>query len=159
MTRVRYIRDLDKPIRHLSYDFDGNYLMASSTDGVIYVYDMLSEEPEILRKVEGLIPRHESDVQASSAVVWHPDGRAFAAPTATRDVQVMSKRDWEKQRVFSNGHSGDIAALAWSPNGAMLVTAAMDKRICLWDTKSQKVLKRYVLQRSDCLLRLTFRQI
>lgn len=84
MTRVRYIRDLAKPIKHVTFDFNGEYLMTSCTDGSIHVYDTMSEEPQLLRKVEGLIPRVEPDVQTSSAVVWHPDGRAFAAPTATK---------------------------------------------------------------------------
>lgn len=144
MTRVRYIRDLSKPVKHLSFDFSGDFLMASSSDGVLHVYDMRQEQPELLRTIEGLIRPLETDVQVSSAVVWHPDGRAFAAPTATRDIQVMSKRDWEFQRSFSSGHAGDITSLAWSPNGSMLVSGATDKTICLWDTKTQKVLQRSV---------------
>lgn len=88
MTHVRYIRDLSKPVKHLTFDFNGAYLMASGTDGTVYVYDMMSEEPELLRKIENLTPRLESDVQPSSAVVWHPDGRAFAAPTATRGASM-----------------------------------------------------------------------
>ena len=58
------------------------------------------------------------------------------------DIQVMSKRDWERQRVFKNGHSSDVTAIAWSPNGALLATASKDEKICLWETKTQKVIQR-----------------
>ena len=39
---------------------------------------------------------------------------------------------------------GDVTALAWSPNGAMLLTAGGDRKILLWETGTQKVLARYV---------------
>ena len=80
--------------------------------------------------------------ESSSRAVWHPDGRAFAAPTATRDIQVISSGDGERQRAFSGGHLGDVTALAWSPNGALLITAGLDRNILVWDTKTQKILAR-----------------
>jgi chromosome transmission fidelity protein 4 len=54
----------------------------------------------------------------------------------------MSWEDWERQRSFSSGHTADITALAWSPNGALLATAGMDGKIVLWESKTQKVLTR-----------------
>jgi len=59
-----------------------------------------------------------------------------------KDVQVMSRKDWERQRAFKDGHLSDVTALAWSPNGALLATAGTDHKICLWDTKSQKIIKK-----------------
>jgi chromosome transmission fidelity protein 4 len=55
----------------------------------------------------------------------------------------MSRGDWENQRAFTNGHNGDITALAWSPNGAMLASAAKDGKFLLWETKTQKILATY----------------
>lgn len=97
----------------------------------------------MLRKVDGVIRSLETDAEISSRAIWHPDGRAFAVPTATRDIQVVSRDDGERQRAFSGGHTGDISSLAWSPNGALLLSSASDKRILLWETKTQKVLARY----------------
>ncbi|KAI9885305.1 MAG: mitochondrial escape protein 2 [Watsoniomyces obsoletus] len=143
MTRVRYLREQSKPVKHLSFHPTGLFITISCADGVLYVYSLSKEEPELVKKVEGLIPSLETDTVASSKAVWHPDGRAFAAPTTTRDVQVMSWEDWERQRRFSAGHTSDITALAWSPNGALLATAGKDGKIVLWDSKTQKVLSRY----------------
>lgn len=86
MTRVQYLREQQKPVKHLSYDPSGRQLTLSCTDGVIYVYSVDGPEPELVRKVDGIVRRVESEDQASSAVVWHPDGRAFASATATRGV-------------------------------------------------------------------------
>ena len=140
---VMSLREQLKPVKHLSFDPSGKYIALSCTDGLVYVYSLTNDEPELIRKIDGLIRTVETDDEISSKVVWHPDGRAFAAPTATRDIQVMSRGDWENQRVFANGHNGDVTALAWSPNGAMLVSAGKDRKILLWETKTQKVIATY----------------
>ena len=139
--RLLYLRDLPKPAKHLTFDPSGTYIAASCTDGIIYIYRLSTEEPELIRKVDGVVKRLEMESEASCRAIWHPDGRAWAAPTPTRDIQVISD-DGERQRTFSGGHLGDITALAWSPNGALLLTAAADGKIIIWDTKSQKTLTR-----------------
>lgn len=81
---MQYLREQQKPVKHLSYDPSGRMLTVSCTDGVIYIYSMDSSEPELIKKVDGITRRLESDDQASAAVAWHPDGRAFASATATK---------------------------------------------------------------------------
>ncbi len=142
ITSVRTLREHGKPTKHLAFDPKGTLLTLSCTDGIVYVYSLTAEQPELIRQVNGIIGRLETDSEASAKIAWHPDGRAFALPTPTRDIQVVSKNDWEKQRVFS-GHEGDIMALAWSPNGAMLASAAKDKKILVWSTKDQTIIARY----------------
>ena len=140
---VMSLREQPKPVKHLSFDPSGKHIALSCTDGLVYVYSLINNEPELVRKIDGLIRTLETEDEISSKVVWHPDGRAFAAPTATRDIQVMSRGDWENQRTFTSGHDGDITALAWSPNGAMLASAAKDGKVLLWETKTQKILATY----------------
>lgn len=145
MTNVLFIRNLPKPPKHLSFHPSGSLLAVSCTDGIVYVYSISTEEPTLTRQFDGLIRTLETEDERSSKVIWHPDGRAFAIPTATRDVQVISRDDGEKQRAFSGGHMGDITALAWSPNGAMLATSASDRKILIWDTRTQKVIARLAI--------------
>jgi chromosome transmission fidelity protein 4 len=140
---VMYLREQRKPVKHLSFDPSSKYIALSCTDGLVYFYSLSSDDPELIYKLNGLIRTVETGDDISSRVAWHPDGRAFAAPTATRDIQVMSRGDWENQRVFSDGHMGDITALAWSPNGAMLASAGKDRKLVLWETKTQKILTTY----------------
>ncbi|TAQ83798.1 hypothetical protein B7494_g7880 [Chlorociboria aeruginascens] len=143
VSSMMYIRDLTKPVKHLSFDPSGKYISLSCTDGIVYFYSLMNNEPELVRKIDDLIRTLETASEISSKIAWHPDGRAFAAPTATRDIQVISRGDWEKQRVFPNGHMGDITALAWSPNGAMLASAGKDRKILLWETKTQSIIAAY----------------
>ena len=142
ITNVKTLKEHNKVTKHLSFDPRGSLLTLSCTDGNVYVYSLTAKEPEMIRVVNELIPALDADSDASCRVVWHPDGRAFAAPTPTRDIQVISKGDWERQRIFKNGHTGDITALAWSPNGALLATAGKDKQLLIWETKTQTVISR-----------------
>ncbi|KAG9257592.1 WD40-repeat-containing domain protein [Emericellopsis atlantica] len=143
ITQVRYLREHARATRGVSFDPAGRLLTLSGTDGIIYVYSLTSESPELIRKVDGVIAAIDGDSDVSTKAVWHPDGRAFAAVTATKDIQVVSKNDWEKQRVFANGHLSDITALAWSPNGALLASASKDGKLLVWETKTQSVVARY----------------
>ncbi|KAB8303801.1 hypothetical protein EYC80_005175 [Monilinia laxa] len=143
VNHIMYLDEHEKPAKHISFDPSNNFITLSCTDGMIYIYSLLEDNARLLRKIDGMIRAVETDDEISSKVVWHPDGRVFAAPTSTRDVQVMSKNDWEKQRIFANGHTGDITALAWSPNGAMLASAGKDRKILLWETRTQKIIATY----------------
>jgi chromosome transmission fidelity protein 4 len=64
---------------------------------------------------------------------------------------VVSRSSWSRQKAFSGAHKADITAVAWSPNGALLVTADLDKNLVLWETSTQKVLKTYTDVRSTIL--------
>jgi len=86
MTRVLYLRDQPKPVKHVSFDCSGTHLAVSCTDGILYMYSLSSEEPQLVKKVDGLIRTLEAEDQGSSKIAWHPDGRAFAAATATRGL-------------------------------------------------------------------------
>ncbi|KAJ0423861.1 hypothetical protein BJY00DRAFT_277562 [Aspergillus carlsbadensis] len=143
MTKVKYLREQSKGAKHISFDPNGRFVAVSCTDGVVYLYSMDTEEPELVQKLDGVIRRLEPEDEATARVVWHPDGTAFATAEATRDIAVFSAGQWKKEMTFSGGHNGDITAIAWSPNGALLVTAAKDGEVLLWDSKTQKVLRRY----------------
>jgi chromosome transmission fidelity protein 4 len=159
MSRVLYLREQSKPVKHLAFHPSGSHLAVSCSDGLVYIYSLSTEDPQLVKKVDGLIRSLETDEEASSRVIWHPDGTALAAPTATRgtlycekyaavliwvslDIQVVSRSDWERQQAFVSGHMGDITALAWSPNGALLASAGMDRKLLLWETKTQKIIAR-----------------
>lgn len=143
ISQIKHLREHGRSARHVSLDPSARLAALSGTDGIIYVYSLTAEQPELIKRVDGIIDALDGDGTASTKVAWHPDGRAFAVPTPTRDIQIISKNDWEKQQTFSSGHNADITALAWSPNGAMLASAAKDGKVIVWETKSQSVLQRY----------------
>ncbi|RKF71656.1 Minichromosome loss protein 1 [Golovinomyces cichoracearum] len=137
------LREHPKPAKYISFDPTGNFIALSCTDGLVYIYCLSDGAPDLVRRIDGLIRAVDTEDEICTKVIWCPDGRAFAAPTASRDIQVVSINDWENQRKFCNGHNGDISALAWSPNGVMLASASKDRKIVLWETKTQKILTTY----------------
>ncbi|KAE8146135.1 chromosome segregation protein [Aspergillus avenaceus] len=143
MTNVKYLREQAKGTKHIAFDPSGRYIAVSCTDGILYVYSLLNEEPELVRKLDGIIRRLEPDDEATSRVVWHPDGTAFATAEATRDIAVYSTSEWKKEKVFSGGHNGNVTAISWSPNGALFATAGSDGQVLLWETKTQTILQKY----------------
>ncbi|KJF60006.1 chromosome transmission fidelity protein 4 [Coccidioides immitis RS] len=143
MTQVKYLRDQTKGVKHVTFDPSGRYVSVSCSDGIIYVYSFTEMEPSLIQKIDGVIRRIETEDEGTSQAVWHPDGTAFAAVEATKDIVVVSSRDWTKQKRFSNGHTADITALAWSPNGALLASAGADRQIVLWETRTQSILRKY----------------
>lgn len=143
ITKFWHLREHARAARNVSFDPSGNLIAVSCTDGIIYVYSLTADEPELIRKVDGIIASVDSESEVSTQVAWHPDGRAFAVPTPTKDIQIISKNDWEKQRSFANGHLTDITAIAWSPNGSMLASASKDGKVLIWETKNQGVIARY----------------
>lgn len=143
MTQVKYLREQGKGTKHVTFDPNGRYVTVSGTDGILYVYSLNQDEPEVLRKLDGVIRKLEPDAEATAKAVWHPDGTAFAVAEATRDISVYSVSEWKKEKSFAGGHSGDITSLSWAPNGTMLASAGADGRIVLWETKTQRILQRY----------------
>ncbi|KAF5721029.1 chromosome transmission fidelity 4 [Fusarium globosum] len=143
ITQVKHLREHARAVRNVSFDPQGRLVALSGTDGIVYIYSLTAEEPELIRKVDGIIGAIDGDSETSTRVAWHPDGRAFAVPTPVRDIQIISKNDWEKQRTFANGHLSDITAIAWSPNGALLASASKDGKVLIWETKTQSVIARY----------------
>ena len=84
MTRIMHLREQSRPVKHVSFDISGTMLAVSCSDGVVYMYSLSSEQPQLLKRVDGLIKTLETDAEASALVAWHPDGRAFIAPSSTR---------------------------------------------------------------------------
>lgn len=143
LKKVKYLREHNQAVKHVSMDPAGRVATLSGTNGVIYVYSLTAEEPELLRKIDGVIGAVDAESEVLTRAVWHPDGRAFAVVTPTKEIQVISKNDWEKQRAFKDGHFEDITALAWSPNGAMLASASKEGKVVVWETKTQSTIARY----------------
>lgn len=41
---------------------------------------------------------------------------------------------------LSDGHTGGVAAVAFSPNGTHLATAGLDSKVCIWTVSDQNLL-------------------
>ncbi|MBK9388045.1 MAG: protein kinase [Planctomycetes bacterium] len=69
-----------------------------------------------------------------SALAWSPDGRRLAAGTARGALRVFAIEGG--QPVELEGHRNVVTALAFSPDGALLMSAGGDLELALWDLAS-----------------------
>lgn len=84
MTKVMTLREHTGRVKQLSFDLSGTTLTASCVDGMIYAYSLSSEQPQLIRRVDGLIKMMLNDSYAATRATWHPDGRAFVVPTQSK---------------------------------------------------------------------------
>ena len=56
-TNLRTLKEHGRPTKHLAFDPKGSMLALSCTDGVIYIYSLTAEHPELMKKVDGVIGR------------------------------------------------------------------------------------------------------
>lgn len=97
MSRVMYLREQSRPVKHVSFDVSGSIIAVSCTDGMVYMYSLSSEQSQLIKRIEGLIKTLEGDSESSARVAWHPDGRAFAASTTVKGMsllQMAMEKEW-----------------------------------------------------------------
>ena len=149
MTRVLLLAAaLAKSIKHVAFHPSGNMISAVDTNGAVRIYSLSTEEPTIVETISNIVPIvSEPDSDISCKVAWHPDGASFATPSVTRAIHVYDRIDWQKQVTFGSdeGHMGALTDLAWSPNGAYLASCALDNTIIVWETKTQKLVRKLTL--------------
>eukprot|EP00526_Cylindrotheca_closterium_P018972 CAMPEP_0113611662 /NCGR_PEP_ID=MMETSP0017_2-20120614/5680_1 /TAXON_ID=2856 /ORGANISM="Cylindrotheca closterium" /LENGTH=870 /DNA_ID=CAMNT_0000520633 /DNA_START=18 /DNA_END=2627 /DNA_ORIENTATION=+ /assembly_acc=CAM_ASM_000147 len=65
-----------------------------------------------------------------------------ASSAKARDVETACIRIWDVKenrclQVLAGGHKSTVVALSFSPDGQYLVSSGKDRRLCLWEKKSQ----------------------
>jgi len=80
---LKVLDEQRRPIKHVSFHPNGEMLAVSSSDGAVYIYSLTSGV-ELVKRLDGLIPALDTEAEQSSHAIWHPEGRALCAPTATR---------------------------------------------------------------------------
>src|SRR5262249_32960831 len=99
--------------------------------------------------VAGTEVRSFGQVEGGRAVgAFSPDNRMLASPGCDRRPAPGEYRDapevilWEtttaNQRCRLRGHNRQICAIAFSPDGRLIATAAQEETIVLWDAATGK---------------------
>ncbi len=118
--------------------------MAYSSDGrLLAVADGLDVYEHRPSEHTGQAPRarvfpHASAVNAVSYVPGDPSGLVLATGDVDGDVHLWNTRTGRHMATLT-GHSGEVRAMACSPDGALLITAGgQDRTIRLWDISARK---------------------
>ena len=132
----------DANVEAVSWSPDGRQLATGDDSGVLRLWSTGD-----WRQVgEWKVPIEERNVgnrgwMFCSHLVWHPDGRHLAlclfrgGSVAVWDTQENRERLRFEHRPQANAQVLDPWRLAWSPDGAFLVSGHMQNIVCLWDTR------------------------
>jgi WD40 repeat protein len=112
---------------------DGKYLLTKhilATGAALKLHELTTlKESQTWRELKG---------GNIGALAFAPDSRSFAASiTGKPDVVICNATDGKPQ-VTCTGHTSEVQALAFSPDGKRLATGGLDKTIKLWDPVTGK---------------------
>ncbi|MFH0901239.1 MAG: protein kinase [Pseudomonadota bacterium] len=117
-------RDASGAVNAVTFSPDGHTLAAACHDSSVYLLDVKTAIPRVLRGVPGIM----------MSVAFSPDERSVAAGSFFGDVMVWDLGTGQ-QRVFK-GHGARVYPVVYSPDGSLLASGSLDRTVRLWDTSS-----------------------
>jgi WD40 repeat protein len=122
----------------LTFSPDGARLAAACRDGAVRVWDLKGPNPATPRELRG-------HTQSVSTVAFSPDGRTIASGGMDKAISFYDAADGslrrrvQPHRIRPGQHpdAGALHALAYSPDGAILVSAHApgDPSVRVWDAR------------------------
>jgi WD40 repeat protein len=110
----------------------GTYLAASSSDGIIHLYDATPAEVQTI-----------SLATLPLALAWSPAGDRLAVGDARGRVWIWQVRSGSEPLVLQGSfraHDQAVRSLAFSPDGSAIATASSDGRARVWQADDHHLL-------------------
>ncbi len=128
--------------------------LAISPDGNLLVANGITDALQLYRKSDGqslIILKDGGKAASALAVAFAPDSKTIAGPRFDyqRSHQIIL---WDtqngniKQRLI--GHSDEVDAVAFSPNGKLLASGSYDKTVKIWNAETGKLEKTFQTSQS-----------
>ncbi|KAF0247935.1 MAG: (myosin heavy-chain) kinase, partial [bacterium] len=127
LQEVAVLQGHEHVVKAVGYTPNGKYLVSSSSDGTIKIWDLKK------KRVRGALHGHELAV---NALAISPNGALLASTSSDGSVRVWDLVS-EKEITSFDKYQGSLRSVAISPNNQLLVLAN-DARIELWDIISRQ---------------------
>jgi WD40 repeat protein len=121
--RLRILGRHEASVRCVACSPDGQYVVSSSDDRTVRVWDAKTGKQEhIMRGHEGIVTSAE----------FSPNGQMIVSGSADCTVRVWSSATGMQQRVM-NGHDKGVRLCTFSPDNRYIVSGSSDYTLRLWD--------------------------
>jgi WD40 repeat protein len=121
--RLRVLGHHEDSVRCVAYSPDGQYVVSSSDDCTVRVWDAKTGKQEhIMRGHEGIV----------MTAAFSPNGQMIVSGSADCTVRVWSSATGMQQRVM-HGHDKGVRSCTFSPDSRYIVSGSSDYTLRLWD--------------------------
>jgi WD40 repeat protein len=125
---VGHTRDVNSLAIHTS----GTLFASGSEDRTVRVWNLASTDPlQTFSNLAGMV----------QSVAISPDAQTIASGGSDNQIKLWSMKQPGQSRSLAKVHFNWINALAYTPNGANLISASRDKTLKIWDVTSGEAVR------------------
>src|SRR5262249_40545059 len=132
---VRGFRGHSAGVLGVALSPDGSHAVSGGNDSTVRLWDVKTGKELHTGKAPGSV----------RCVAYAPDGRyvlsGHSGAGSDNLIRLWSVEDGQEVRSY-RGHSSDVNAVAFLPDGRSFVSASMDGTVRLWELKTTKELRR-----------------
>ncbi|KAF9129281.1 hypothetical protein BGW39_004292 [Mortierella sp. 14UC] len=125
-----------KAINCMAFDPLGTFLLSSSCDGNVIVWDVKAREKKPSEVIKVSEPTITTPLK-SIPVTWHTSGEFFVLGKG-KDIVAYHRHTWKKSFTYRSGSTATPLSVQYSENGKFLLARTDENNIWVWQYKEKE---------------------
>lgn len=141
------LRGHSKPITFLSFNTTDEYLVSTSADGNIKIWDMKARN--CCKTFTQYVPVVGIANEYKGQCSWSNNGKYLAIPKHN-DIAIIEYKTWNELYILSESVNENIDIISFSPNDLYLLSSSCNSTLCVWNFESKKCIKSEDIDAKRC---------